>query len=182
MYFKGFPRKSDYPEKDGWRDEEEYYRQLQSWHNVWGEERRLLQYSSISRRRKKGVMRRREEFFSEMTKEHLQGRYKSNLYTYGLQPGVIRENNRAEKKLDEEPQEDDSCSQATTARGSTRAVAFSMQYKLWGKNKIKKDKQRHCMCESGDPWRQVIRKILDKDKGERYRAVWDTDSEDMLGH
>ena len=49
VYFKGFPRKSDYPEKDGWRDEEEYYRQLQSWHNVWGEERRLLQYSSISR-------------------------------------------------------------------------------------------------------------------------------------
>ena len=35
------------------------------------------------------------------------------------------------------------------------------------------------MCESGDPWRQMIRKILDKDKWERYRrAVWDIDSED----
>ena len=35
------------------------------------------------------------------------------------------------------------------------------------------------MCESGDPWRQIIRKILDKDKWERYRrAVRDTDSED----
>ena len=34
------------------------------------------------------------------------------------------------------------------------------------------------MCESGDPWRRIIRKILDKDKRERYRrAVWDTDSE-----
>ena len=27
---KGCPRESDYPEKDGWRDEEEYHRQLQS--------------------------------------------------------------------------------------------------------------------------------------------------------
>ena len=35
------------------------------------------------------------------------------------------------------------------------------------------------MCESGDPWRRMIRKILDKDRWERYRrAVWDTDSED----
>ena len=34
------------------------------------------------------------------------------------------------------------------------------------------------MCESGDPWRQIIRKTLDKDKWGRYRrAVWDTDSE-----
>ena len=33
--------------------------------------------------------------------------------------------------------------------------------------------------ESGDPWRRMIRKILDKDRRERYRrAVWDTDSED----
>ena len=86
------------------------------------------------------------------------GLYKSNLYTYGLQPRVTKENNRAEEKLEEEPQEDDSCSQATTARGSTRAVAFGMQYKLWGKNKIKKDKQRHHMCESGDPWQQMIQK------------------------
>ena len=84
---EGLPGKSDYPEKDGWRDEEEYHRQLQSWTDVWGEERRLLEYSSISRRRKKEVRRRREELFSEWTGEHLQGRYKSNLYTYGLQFG-----------------------------------------------------------------------------------------------
>ena len=31
--------KRDYPKKDGWRDEEEYFRQLQSWTDVWGEER-----------------------------------------------------------------------------------------------------------------------------------------------
>ena len=69
------------------------------------------------------MRRQREELFSEWTGEHLQGRYKSNLYTYGLQPGVI-EDNRAEKKLEEEPQEDDSCSQATTERGLTRAAAL----------------------------------------------------------
>ena len=113
---KGCPRESDYPEKDGWRDKEEYYRQLQSWTDVWGEERRLLEYSSISRRRKKAVRRRREALFSELTEGNLQGRYKSNLYTYGLPPGVI-EDNRAEKKLEEEPQAEDSCSQATTVKG-----------------------------------------------------------------
>ena len=112
--------KRDYPKKDGWRDEEEYFRQLQSWTDVWGEERRLLQYSSISRRRKEKVRRSREELFSEWTGVHLRGRYKSNVYTFSLQPGVIT----FEKKLDEEPQEDDSCSQATMVRGSTRAGAF----------------------------------------------------------
>ena len=112
--------KRDYPKKDGWRDEEEYFRQLQSWTDVWGEERRLLQYSSIPGRRKKEVRRSREELFSEWTGVHLRGRYKSSVYTFGLQPGVIT----FEKKLDEEPQEDDSCSQATTVRGSTRAAAF----------------------------------------------------------
>ena len=59
--------RSKYPGKDGWRDKEEYYRQLQSWTDVWGEERRLLEYSSISRRRKKAVRRRREALFSELT-------------------------------------------------------------------------------------------------------------------
>ena len=88
----------------------------------WGEERRLLEYSSISRRRKKAVRRRREALFSELTGGHLQGRYKSNLYTYGLPPGVIKDN-RAEKKLEEEPQAEDSCSQATTG-GFTRAAAL----------------------------------------------------------
>ena len=125
---KGCPRESDYPEKDGWRDkavyEEEYHRQMHCWTDVWGEERRLLEYSSISKRRRKKVRRQREELCSEWTGEHLQGRYKSNLYTVGLQPGVIKENNRAEKKLEEEP-EDDSCSQATTASGLSRSAAFS---------------------------------------------------------
>ena len=93
---------------------EEYFRQLQSWTDVWGEERRLLEYSSISRRRRKEVRRCREELCSEWTGEHLQGRYKNNLCTFGLQPGVIEENNRAEKKLEEEPQDEDSYSQATT--------------------------------------------------------------------
>ena len=36
---KGFLRESDYPEKDSCRDKEEYYRQLQSWTDVWGKER-----------------------------------------------------------------------------------------------------------------------------------------------
>ena len=55
---EGFPGKSDYPEKDGWRDEEEYHRQLQSWTDVQGEEKRPLEYSSILRRRRKEVRRR----------------------------------------------------------------------------------------------------------------------------
>ena len=89
VYFKGFPSKDDYPEKDGWRDKEEYYKQLERWHDRWGTEGRLLQYSGASRRRKKEMRRWMEAFFSEMTKEHLQGRYKRSLYTYGLQPRVI---------------------------------------------------------------------------------------------
>ena len=39
VYFKGFPSKDDYPEKDSWRDEEEYKRQQMRWHDMWGTER-----------------------------------------------------------------------------------------------------------------------------------------------
>ena len=52
---EGFPGRSKYLEKDGWRDEEEYRRQSQSWQDVWGEEKKLLEYSRISRRRRKEV-------------------------------------------------------------------------------------------------------------------------------
>ena len=55
-------------------------------------------------------------------------------------------------------------------------VSSTQWHRLWVK---KKDNQRHRTCESGDLWRQMIRKILDKDRWERYRrAVRDTDSED----
>ena len=63
---------------------------------------------------------------------------------HGRQPGVIT----VEKKSHEEPQEDDSCSQATTAKGPTRPAALNGADS--GK-KIKKDRQKHRMCESGDP-------------------------------
>ena len=53
-------------------------------------------------------------------------------------PGVI-EDNRAEKKLEEEPQAEDSCSQATT-RGFTRAAALDGTDSEVKKIKIKTDR------------------------------------------
>ena len=35
MWFQGFPNEEDYPEENGWRDEEEYEMQREWWHDVW---------------------------------------------------------------------------------------------------------------------------------------------------
>ena len=63
VWFQGFPSKDDYPEEGGWRDKEEYQRQQMRWHDVWGSERKLLQYSGALRRQKKETRRRMEELF-----------------------------------------------------------------------------------------------------------------------
>ena len=62
-----------------------------------------------------------EVLFRETTNGHLQGIYSHSLYSYDLQPGVIT----VEGKSNKEPQEDDTCSQAMTAKGWTRPSALN---------------------------------------------------------
>ena len=112
------------------------------------------------------MRRKREALFSELTGDNLQGQYKSNLYTYGLPPGMIK-NNWAEKKLEEEPQEEDSCSQAMTM-GFTRAAAFGGTDSEVKKIKKRQTETVHTVCESEDLWWRMIRGVLDKDKWVRH--------------
>ena len=154
-------------------DEEEYDRQLTEYYDKWDEKRRLLQYSVASRRQKQEMRRRMEEFVGEMTNEltssgPIQGQ---SVYVW---PTTRGDNFR--EKLEEEPQEDGSCSQATTVGGSTGAAVLGS-----ADSGIKKDRQKHSMCGSGDSWRRIIRQVLDKDRWQRHRRVcFEHDSETKL--
>ena len=111
VWFQGMPNEEDYPEEDGWRDREEYERQQYCWHDVWDRQMRLFHYSE-QQRKKLELGRRIEALFRETT---------GNVVPISqLRPGVIR----VEEKLDKEPQDEDSCSRATTVRGSTRPAAL----------------------------------------------------------
>ena len=62
---------------------------------------------------------------------------------------------RVERKLDKKPQDEDSCSQAMTVRGSTRSAALSGAGS--GMRKNKKDLQ----YETGGLWWRILRQVLD---------------------
>ena len=74
------------------------------------------------------------------------------MYSYDLQPWVIT----VEGKSNKEPQEDDTCSQAMTAKGWTRPSALnSTDSGIKNKN----DRQE---CRAQDSWRQTTRQVLDQ--------------------
>ena len=80
------------------------------------------------------MRRRREELFGEWTGEHLQGRYKNNMYTFGLQPGVLEENNRAEKKTRGGATRRRQLQSGCDAEGLVKGSSVQW-HRLWGKIK-----------------------------------------------
>ena len=112
VHFQGHPNDEDYPEEEGWRDEDEYARQLHYWHDAWGRQRRLFHYSEALKEEKLELGRRMDALCRETTG--------SVVPLAELQPGVVE----VEEKPDKEPQDEDSCSRATTVQRSARPAAL----------------------------------------------------------